>query len=144
MASKKVLAAGFIVFRRRNTNVEYLVMKHTYGNHWGTPKGHVDPGESDFETALRETSEEAGLAKGQMRVLDGFKTELHYTAFNKPKRVVFWLSELVDPNAAVTLSSEHSEYKWAGLKEACRLLQFDDMIKAVKEADSFLTSQSGV
>ncbi|XP_076451647.1 bis(5'-nucleosyl)-tetraphosphatase [asymmetrical]-like [Babylonia areolata] len=139
MSAKKVLAAGLIVFRRNNQNVEYLVMKHSRGEHWGPPKGHVDPGESDFETALRETSEEAGLTKDQMHIQDGFKTELHYEAFGKPKRVVFWLSEVKDPSASVTLSFEHSEYKWVPLEEACRLLHFKDMIKAVREADDFIT-----
>lgn len=42
-ANKLVVAAGFIVFRRQCQNVEYLVMKHKYGGHWGTPKGKVNP-----------------------------------------------------------------------------------------------------
>ena len=47
MAAKKlVVAAGLIVFRRQCQNVEYLVMKHTYGGHWGTPKGRVNTVES--------------------------------------------------------------------------------------------------
>lgn len=41
MAAKVVVAAGFIIFRRFNQNIEYLVMKHTYGEHWGTPKGRL-------------------------------------------------------------------------------------------------------
>lgn len=30
--------------------------------------GHVDPGESDWETALRETKEEAGLSVNDLEV----------------------------------------------------------------------------
>jgi len=32
--------------------------------------GHVDPGESDMETAVRETEEEAGLRRSDYEVLD--------------------------------------------------------------------------
>lgn len=54
-------AAGFLIFRELNKTIEYLLLKASYGDHhWSPPKGHVDPGEDDFTTALRETSEEAG------------------------------------------------------------------------------------
>jgi 8-oxo-dGTP pyrophosphatase MutT (NUDIX family) len=36
--------------------------------------GHVDPGENDMETALRETEEEAGYTKDQLRVTSFTKT----------------------------------------------------------------------
>lgn len=54
-------AAGFLIFRLVNSQAEYLLLKASYGSfHWSPPKGHVDPGEDDFTTALRETQEEAG------------------------------------------------------------------------------------
>lgn len=54
-------AAGFVLFRRLCGQIEYLLLKASYGDfHWSAPKGHVDPGEDDFSTALRETKEEAG------------------------------------------------------------------------------------
>ena len=38
--------------------------------------GHVDPGESDKETALRETQEEAGLSSKDFAIIPDFKKEL--------------------------------------------------------------------
>lgn len=38
--------------------------------------GHVDPGESDYETALRETEEEAGLTKDNLKIIKDFKKEV--------------------------------------------------------------------
>ena len=101
--------------------------------------GHVDPGESEFETALRETKEEAGLPKEQLNILDNFQSVLYYEAHGKPKKVVYWLSELKDPNFPVTLSDEHTDFKWVPLEEACRLMQFKDMEKAVRDADSVIS-----
>jgi 8-oxo-dGTP pyrophosphatase MutT (NUDIX family) len=34
--------------------------------------GHVDCGESDFETALRETEEESGLTKSDLHIIADF------------------------------------------------------------------------
>lgn len=38
-----------------------LLRLHEKYNHWGTPGGHVDPGEDINEAALREVWEEVGL-----------------------------------------------------------------------------------
>ena len=51
-------SSGLIIFRRVLTDnpVEYLLLQASYGtNHWTPPKGHVESGESDTETAYRET-----------------------------------------------------------------------------------------
>lgn len=44
-------------------------------------KGHVDPGESDWDTALRETREEAGLNENDMEVRFWIFTYKHYSIF---------------------------------------------------------------
>uniref|UniRef100_A0A8C9R1B2 Nudix hydrolase domain-containing protein n=1 Tax=Scleropages formosus TaxID=113540 RepID=A0A8C9R1B2_SCLFO len=50
-------------------NSQYLLHQTSYGHHHWTPsKGHVDPGEDNMTTALRETEEEAGLLAGQLQV----------------------------------------------------------------------------
>lgn len=40
-------AAGFLIFRRLNAQIEYLLLKASYGNkHWTPPKGiniHFQP-----------------------------------------------------------------------------------------------------
>ena len=54
--------------------------------------GHVDPGENDFQTALRETEEEAGLKEHQLKILTDFKKELNYEVSKKPKVVIYWLA----------------------------------------------------
>ena len=37
-----------------------LMVKHNAG-HCAFPKGHVEEGETEFETAIRETKEETGI-----------------------------------------------------------------------------------
>lgn len=39
-SAKLKIAAGLIIFRRINETIEYLVLKHSYGDgHWTSPKG---------------------------------------------------------------------------------------------------------
>ena len=74
--SNAVRAAGFIVYRQMKAEVEYLMMQCSFGRHWTPPKGHVDPGESDYETAVRETVEEAGIGEADLEIDKTFKLEL--------------------------------------------------------------------
>jgi 8-oxo-dGTP pyrophosphatase MutT (NUDIX family) len=43
--------------------------------------GHVDPGESDLETALRETEEESGLTKADLHILADFNKTIKVGIF---------------------------------------------------------------
>jgi len=49
--------AGGVVFDRRG---HVLLLRHDDGS-WVFPKGHVEPGETELEAAIREVEEEAGV-----------------------------------------------------------------------------------
>ncbi|MCL4124728.1 UNVERIFIED_CONTAM: hypothetical protein GTU68_066372 [Idotea baltica] len=128
-------AAGLVIFRRISSNVEYLLMQTSYGeHHWTPPKGHVDPGESDLETALRETKEEAGLTAQDFNLFEEFKRELKYDVKFRLKTVVYWLAELKNPSRSVTLSDEHQEYRWLPLEEAKVLAKYKEMAVLLQNA----------
>ncbi|CAK7293525.1 bis(5'-nucleosyl)-tetraphosphatase [asymmetrical] [Vulpes vulpes] len=140
-------ACGLIIFRRRlipkveNPTIEFLLLQASDGiHHWTPPKGHVEPGEDDLETALRETQEEAGIAAGQLTIIEGFRRELNYVARNKPKIVIYWLAEVKDYDVEIRLSQEHQAYRWLGLDEACQLAQFKEMKAVLQEGHQFLCS----
>jgi len=77
----------------------------SYGQkHWTPPKGHVDPGEDDMTTALRETKEEAGLDKSDLKIME--KTwELSYPVKDwkdgivRQKSTIYFLAELITGKA---------------------------------------------
>ncbi len=54
-------SAGGVVLRRIDGDVHALVIRDPYKN-WGLPKGHLEAGETSEDAALREVSEETGLA----------------------------------------------------------------------------------
>ncbi|XP_069778868.1 bis(5'-nucleosyl)-tetraphosphatase [asymmetrical] [Narcine bancroftii] len=139
-------ACGLIIFRlnagRASTPeaVEFLLLQTSYGkHHWTPPKGHVDQGEDDFQTALRETEEEAGLESKHFNVLEGFKKEINYNVKNVPKTVLYWLAELKDNNIEIKLSKEHQMFCWLNVDEACKRVQYQEMQEALREAHQFIS-----
>uniref|UniRef100_A0A8C5LQC2 Bis(5'-nucleosyl)-tetraphosphatase [asymmetrical] n=1 Tax=Leptobrachium leishanense TaxID=445787 RepID=A0A8C5LQC2_9ANUR len=145
-------ACGLIIFRKIKSGIpaaeanpiEFLLLQTSYGiRHWTPPKGHVDPGEDDLTTALRETEEEAGLAANHFNIVDGFRKELNYFVNKKPKTVIYWLAELTDADTEVKLSHEHQDYRWLHLQEACELAGYPDLQDTLREAHTFLQTLSG-
>ncbi|XP_044735402.1 bis(5'-nucleosyl)-tetraphosphatase [asymmetrical] [Chrysoperla carnea] len=142
MATKR--ACGFVIFRKQCQIIEYLLLQTSYGiNHWTPPKGHVDPGESDMTTALRETYEEAGLKQEDLKIYEDCQKILNYdvqtkSGKTKPKAVIYWLAELINPNQKVTLSDEHQDFKWLGLNDACEYGKFEEMKSLLKEFDEYI------
>jgi len=55
--TKNVICAGGIII---NDNKEVVIVNQNHDS-WSLPKGHVDPGESVLEAAIREIYEETGI-----------------------------------------------------------------------------------
>lgn len=134
-------AAGFIIYRRMDDTIQYLLLQASNQNHhWTPPKGHVDPGEDDLTTAFRETVEESAIKKEDLEVHQDITDQLHYQAWGKEKVVTYWLARLIRPDVAVTLSHEHQDYKWLGITEAIELAGFKDMQNTLQKFHKALTT----
>ena len=141
MAARELRAAGLIIFRRKcfTERSEYLLLQTSYGkHHWTPPKGHVDPGESDMETALRETEEESGLNRGSLNVMESIRRTLNYEVRGKAKTVIYWPAEVKDYNVQIRLSREHQDFKWLTVESACELLH-GTTGEALREVDHEIT-----
>lgn len=104
-----------------------------------TVSGHVDPGESDMETALRETQEEAGFVPSDLKIFEDARHEMTYQVNKKLKIVIYWLAELLNPDKPVRLSNEHQAFNWLPLREACDRAKYDEMRKALNEFDKYVS-----
>src|SRR3989344_5852027 len=69
---KKEISAGFIVFRRTEEGPKFLLLYHGH-NYWNFHKGKIETEEKSLEAAFRETKEEAGLGKSDLRMVNNFK-----------------------------------------------------------------------
>lgn len=90
---KKEKSCGAICFQKVNGNTMILLIKHRYGGHWSFPKGHVEKGEDEHTTAMREVREETGA---EIRILDAFREVNTYSpAKSSIKDVVIFLAEII-------------------------------------------------
>ena len=99
----------------RTTPVEFLLMRHV--DRWDLPKGHCDAGESQLDTALRETEEETGISAKQIELDPDFRFDLSYPVTYKrfgnrtlTKHVRYYLGFLTSkPELVLT---EHESAEW--------------------------------
>ena len=54
-------SCGVLPYRTGNTEPEYLIVFEEFSMCWSLPKGHMEAGETEIETAQRELFEETGL-----------------------------------------------------------------------------------
>ncbi|XP_039307719.1 uncharacterized protein LOC113004773 isoform X3 [Solenopsis invicta] len=133
-------ACGLVIFRRFRGTIQYLLMQTSYGeHHWTPPKGHVDPNESDMETALRETWEEAGFLPNDLKIFEDARHEMTYEVNGKPKIVIYWLAQLLNPDKPVRMSNEHQAFDWLPLHDACDRAKYDEMRKALNEFNKYVS-----
>lgn len=128
-------SAGAVVFHR-GEQIEYLLLHSTY---WGFPKGHMENGEDERQTALREVREEAGL---DVTIHDGFREIDEYSYRRKgesvEKQSVYFVAQAHERNAR--LSHEHDDLAWLSFDEALGRLGYEGGRRILRQANEFLTN----
>lgn len=131
-------SCGAVVFYREDGQNLYLLLKHKNGDHWGFPKGHVEPGETETETTLREVYEEAGL---RIRLQDGFSHKVEYSPKESVwKEVIYFIGETLE-RKVVCQVEEIKEFCWANYDTAMGLLSFENNKQLLRRAHQFLMAQ---
>ena len=84
--------------------------------YWSFPKGHQEKGETDFETARRETKEEVGI---DARIVDESPIATWYLVHNGTVRkdVLLFIAEPI--NTEIKRQEDEVEYaEWVQINEA--------------------------
>ena len=139
---KREKSCGGVVFTRINGQLLYLLIRSRQGV-YGFPKGHMERGETERETALREIREETGLT---VKLLGGFReTDLYSIhrngAQSAVKLVVYYLGEFhgQEPHPQ---ESEVSEILLLPYEDALERLSFISARNLLKKAESRLHQRS--
>ena len=139
----KEQSAGAIIFRIENKQPYYLLLhyptgKRTKREYWDFPKGHLEKGETEKQTALREVQEETGLR--EIAFVPEFKERIQYyfrveekTIF---KTVVFFLAST--KKKKVRISFEHEGFVWLPFEKAMKKLKFANARRILTRAHHFL------
>lgn len=134
-------SCGGIVFTRKDGQIRYVIIQSITGC-YGFPKGHVEPGETEAQTALREIYEETGL---KPTLLTGFRATDSYAIpkrHNTVKFVTYFLAEYTDQD----ICYQKEELRGARLlsyEEALKKLPFKNARRILTQANNFLTKREG-
>ncbi len=111
------------VFRvRPDGEDEWLVLKRAPGTMlagaWGPVQGHIEPGETAYETAHRELGEETGLAA--QRFWQASYVNRFYLAATDQIILSPVFCAQVPFEAQVVLNEEHTDFRWIDPDETLR------------------------
>lgn len=116
--------------------IEYLLLNYNSG-HWDFPKGNVETGENEFQTATREILEETGI--NEIVFVDGFVStiEYYYRRSGKlvHKFVTFYLAKTNTRD--VRLSFEHRDFAWKEYNLAIDQLTYESAKRILREAKPY-------
>ena len=125
----KEKSCGGVVYRINGGTREYFILlnrKNDAKGHWGFPKGHVEKGENEYETAAREIFEEAGLL---VVFRGGIRFVSHYSPKPGIEKDAVYFAAMVRDNQVVKLQKEEvADYRWCTFSDAKALLTHDKEI----------------
>jgi 8-oxo-dGTP pyrophosphatase MutT (NUDIX family) len=140
-------AAGAVIIRREGNNTYFLLLEYprssdSTNTYWDLPKGHIEKGEKELETAKREVFEETGL--NDLEIVDGFKEWIKYSFREEgkfiTKVVTFFLA--LTKQEKIKISYEHVGYVWLPYDKALATLTFDNAKGILKKAAEFLKTKA--
>lgn len=131
---KKEKSCGAIVFYLKDDKEQILLIKHSNSGHWSFPKGHVEAGETEVETAMREIFEETGV---KADIDTRFREVVTYSPKKDViKDVIYFFATTEDYNT-VKQESEVSEIMWSDISKAIKCVSYKNDKALVTKAIRF-------
>lgn len=116
---KQEKSCGAIVINKNN---KILLVHHNAG-HWDLPKGHIENGETEEQTAIREVKEETNI---DIIINNKYRYTTSYSPKeNVMKEVVYFLAQNIDEDKKPQLE-EVSEVKWFTFEEAMNTITYEN------------------
>ena len=135
MKDNREYSYGVIPLKRREEGLPSVLMVQHRAGHWGFPKGHMEKGETERQTALREVYEETGL---KIELLDGFREEVkYYVRSNVLKTVVFFLAKAISEEVIYILP-EIKAHLWLDFSKALDRITFDSQKELLRQGYQYL------
>ncbi|MGH2462279.1 MAG: NUDIX hydrolase [Candidatus Limnocylindria bacterium] len=135
----RATSAGGVVYRQTPTGPEIVLAHRRNPPLWALPKGTPSRGESLEETAVRETSEETGLAVEVEQPLGPISYVFVRGSTRYFKTVYFYLMRPVGGDLA-DHDHEFDDVRWVPLSEALRLMNYPTERSVVEMAERVLAA----
>ena len=130
-------SCGAIVYTTEDGIIKYLLVEEASGFH-SFPKGHMENGETEKETAIREIKEETDI---DATLISDFRVSEQYKLSEKPgvtKQVVYYLAKYTDENPRVVRPQEVRALQSLGLEDALAVIEHDNKKELLLQADKYI------
>ena len=132
-------SCGAIVFRDALTEdgekQRYVLMiKHSQASNHSFPKGHVEVGESEIETAIREVFEETAVT---IEINSGFRHPVYYRPRPGAKKEVVYFLALTNQTETRPADGETVLAEWIEVERAPKLLAHENDRRVLAHAMSY-------
>ena len=100
-------SCGAVIFYKTRQDTKILLVKNNNGRYWSFPKGHIEDGENEHQTAIREIKEETGL---DVTIFNGFREKIQ--------------------------EEEIDSYIWVDLQQARKMCSYDNDLRIIDKAET--------
>lgn len=121
-------SCGVLPYRIINGQKEFLLVYQEFSQCWSLPKGHMEPGETEIETAKRELFEETGLTA---RLDTSISAALEYAISPTVQKQVVLFPGVVEGTPRLQ-PGETSRFQWVR-EDALSDYLFSDTVLALKK-----------
>lgn len=127
-------SCGAVMYTNTDGGRKFILITNISG-HIGFPKGHIELGESEKQTALREVYEETGV---KTHIIDGFRESYNYliNGFIR-KKAIYFLAPFEVGDIKMNIM-EISEYRLVTFEEALSILNFKHDRDILTKANEFI------
>ncbi|MBR2340801.1 MAG: NUDIX domain-containing protein [Clostridia bacterium] len=133
---KYVKSCGFVVFKQTENENYYLIIKSS-NEDVGFPKGHMEKGETELQTAIRELKEETNV---EIKVVDGFRRQIEYKipkTVDTIKQCVYFLG-ICTKDEIICQAEEVTEAAFMPYEKALSFLTFTETKDILTSAQEFI------
>ena len=152
----KVTSCGTVLYTVKDNQILYLLLKARDDGYCGFPKGHMESGETEHETALRETWEETSV---NAEIVGDFRAETGQSDKNNPnqfglflslytmkngkeRHFVYFLARFFDQTPKHNPGFESRDFLLLPLAEAQKELTYDNTKKILRDAEEYIRSNN--
>ena len=137
-------SCGAVVFRDEDASDKkqryVLMIKHSMSSNHSFPKGHVEAGETEIETAQREVFEETAV---RIDIVDKFRHPVYYRPRPGAKKEVVYFVALTDQIETSPAKGETVLAQWVPIEDAPSLLAHENDRRVLAHALEYLKVKNG-
>jgi 8-oxo-dGTP diphosphatase len=117
------LKAGVIIVRKGLNEPEILLIYRAKLDDWSFPKGHCEEGETNEQTAIRETKEETGLDIKLHQTLPNYE----YQNAKGSMVVAMYVASVIDEDQQTQIERDRDRLEWVPVSEVTDRITYQSL-----------------